>query len=486
MYRLPLTGWMKHADYLLLDLLCLQFSFFLTWQVLLYRMTVSAWVLPHIDDRFYWDFALILGASDILVALLFNSFGSLPCPDTRQQFLANLRHTFLVFAVVTAWLYARKTGSDHPRSMIFLVSLFHGASSFGVMLLYKKLRWDRMNQTRSMIVVSTMEEVGRAIENVRRDAGVLLVGAVILDADMEGGEIDGVPILGGRGGFDQAVCREWVDEVYVRLPPGMEQAGDVFRSLREMGVTIHIDATAYRNLEGREFVAERIGESIVLTTSIRYVSLWELAAKRALDILGGIVGSIAAVLIIAAVAVPLKRQSPGPVLYQSVRVGRNGKKFTMYKIRSMYLDADRRKQELAAANRVSGGLMFKLDWDPRIIGNEELPDGTRKTGLGEFLRRTSLDEFPQFFNILRGEMSLVGTRPPTPDEWERYERHHRARLAVKPGLTGMWQVSGRSEITDFEEVVRLDMEYIRKWSLGLDLRILLKTVKVVLERRGAM
>ena len=164
----------------------------------------------------------------------------------------------------------------------------------------------------------------------------------------------------------------------------------------------------------------------------------------------------------------------------------NGKKFTFYTIRSMYLDADERKKELMEQNRIKDGMMFKLDFDPRIIGNEILPDGTKKTGIGEFIRRTSLDEFPQFFNVLAGQMSLVGTRPPTVDEWEKYEFHHRARLACKPGITGMWQVRGRSEITDFEEVVKLDTQYIMNWSLGLDIKILIKTVGVVLLHKGAM
>jgi lipopolysaccharide/colanic/teichoic acid biosynthesis glycosyltransferase len=159
----------------------------------------------------------------------------------------------------------------------------------------------------------------------------------------------------------------------------------------------------------------------------------------------------------------------------------------MYKIRSMYMDADERKKELMEQNRVKDGMMFKLDFDPRIIGNEILPDGTQKTGIGELIRKLSLDEFPQFlFNVLPGDMSLVGTRPPTVDEWEKYEFHHRARLAVKPGITGMWQVSGRSDITNFEDVTRLDTEYIENWSLGLDVKILLKTVGVVLGHRGAM
>ena len=152
----------------------------------------------------------------------------------------------------------------------------------------------------------------------------------------------------------------------------------------------------------------------------------------------------------------------------------------------MYMDAEERKKELMAQNRVKDGMMFKMDFDPRIIGNEILPDGTRKTGIGEFIRRTSLDEFPQFFNVLMGQMSLVGTRPPTPDEWDRYEYHHRARLATKPGITGMWQISGRSEITDFEEVVRLDTEYITNWSPALDMRILFKTVGVLFTGKGAM
>src|SRR5699024_2453557 len=178
--------------------------------------------------------------------------------------------------------------------------------------------------------------------------------------------------------------------------------------------------------------------------------------------------------------------SPGPIFFSQIRVGQNGKKFKMYKFRSMYLDAEERKEELMKENRVGDGMMFKLEFDPRVIGNRILPNGKKKTGIGQLIRVTSLDEFPQFFNVLKGDMSLVGTRPPTVDEWEKYELHHRARLAIKPGITGMWQVSGRSEITDFEEVVKLDTEYIREWSFGLDLKILFMTVLSVVKRDGSM
>lgn len=139
------------------------------------------------------------------------------------------------------------------------------------------------------------------------------------------------------------------------------------------------------------------------------------------------------------------------------------------------MDAEERKKELMKQNNIKDGMMFKMDDDPRII-----------KGVGHFIRKTSLDEFPQFWNILKGDMSLVGTRPPTMDEWEKYELHHRKCLAIKPGLTGMWQVSGRSDITDFEEVVRLDTEYISNWNFGLDIKILFKTVMTVLKREGSV
>ena len=199
-----------------------------------------------------------------------------------------------------------------------------------------------------------------------------------------------------------------------------------------------------------------------------------------------LIGCVLAGIIILIVGPQIKKASPGPIIYSQERIGQNGRRFKFYKIRSMYLDADERKKDLMKENRVSDGLMFKLDFDPRIIGNEILPDGTKKTGIGAFIRNTSLDEFPQFFNVLKGDMSLVGTRPPTVDEWDKYELHHRARMAMKPGITGMWQVSGRSDITDFEQIVKLDTQYICNWSIGLDLKILCQTVSAVLKHKGAM
>ena len=157
----------------------------------------------------------------------------------------------------------------------------------------------------------------------------------------------------------------------------------------------------------------------------------------------------------------------------------------MYKFRSMYMDAEERKVELMKDNKLGDEKMFKLDFDLRVIGNKILPDGTHKTGIGDFIRRTSIDEFSQSFNVVKGDMSIIGTKSPLISETNFYEMHHRARLAIKPGITGMWQVSGRSDITDFEEVVRLDKEYITNWNIGLDIKILFKTVMVVLKKDGS-
>ena len=208
--------------------------------------------------------------------------------------------------------------------------------------------------------------------------------------------------------------------------------------------------------------------------------------KRLMDIAGGLVGCLVTAILFIFVAPAIYIASPGPIFFSQERVGKNGKRFKMYKFRSMYMDAEARKAELMKDNKLGDAKMFKLDFDPRVIGNKVMPDGSHKTGIGDFIRRTSIDEFPQFFNVLKGDMSIVGTRPPLISETNCYELHHKARLAIKPGITGMWQVSGRSDITDFEEVVRLDKEYIENWNIGLDMKILIKTVLVVLRKEGSM
>lgn len=193
-------------------------------------------------------------------------------------------------------------------------------------------------------------------------------------------------------------------------------------------------------------------------------------AKRSLDILGAIVGLAMTALIFVPVAVLLYCDNPGPILYSQVRCGWRGQQFRIWKFRSMVANAEQLKHTV---ENQANGHIFKNDNDPRI------------TRVGRFLRRTSLDELPQFWNVLMGDMSLVGTRPPTVDEVKQYNNRHWRRLEVKPGMTGEWQANGRSSVSDFEQIVTMDLRYMRRWSIGYDVRLILKTIQVVLRRKGA-
>jgi exopolysaccharide biosynthesis polyprenyl glycosylphosphotransferase len=263
-----------------------------------------------------------------------------------------------------------------------------------------------------------------------------------------------------------------VDGVFIHVRNSYDEIEAITDSLLAMGITVHISLD-HVSSEMPNKVVQEINGYTVLTTSIKMATKRQLFIKRVIDICGGVAGLLATVIAFIFIAPIIYKQSPGPIFFSQERVGRNGRRFRIYKFRSMYMDAEERKKELMAQNKMDG-LMFKMDDDPRIMP------------IGKFIRRVSIDELPQSINILKGDMSLVGTRPPTVDEYDQYELHHKSRLAAKPGLTGMWQVSGRSDITDFEEVVKLDTEYISNFSLGLYLKILFKTVGVVLGKKGSV
>lgn len=192
--------------------------------------------------------------------------------------------------------------------------------------------------------------------------------------------------------------------------------------------------------------------------------------KRCLDILGAIAGLLMTALVLIPIAIAIQLDNPGPIFYSQTRCGYRGRPFRIWKFRSMVVQADQLKHQIE--NQAKGHI-FKNDNDPRV------------TRVGRVLRCTSLDELPQFWNVLLGDMSLVGTRPPTLDEVQHYANHHWARLNVKPGLTGEWQVRGRSSVLDFEEIVKLDLQYQQAWSVFYDLQLVIKTVLVVLTRSGA-
>lgn len=265
-----------------------------------------------------------------------------------------------------------------------------------------------------------------------------------------------------------------VDEVFINVDVEDSSFMEYLSYIRLTGITTKINMTEYlKNVKGSLTIKEE-DDRVYLTSAIKIASVRQIILKRLMDIVLGIIGTMAMLLIALFILPIVKIQSPGPLFFSQIRIGKNGRRFKIYKFRSMYTDAEERKKELMKHNEMESDLMFKMENDPRIFP------------FGHVIRKLSLDEFPQFINVLKGDMSVVGTRPPTEDEWKHYELHHMKRMATKPGITGMWQTSGRSNIKDFEQVVELDTEYLENWTLGLDLKIILKTFAVLLKRDGSM
>ena len=326
---------------------------------------------------------------------------------------------------------------------------------------------DVMNET--LVSLLTADDLNLKI------VGVAYTGDAPAERQGNGSDpvmLDTVPVFSGLDRLTASLTTMSFDEVLINTPSlTVTELKDVIAGFEEMGVVCHYCMNLPDIGEAVTQVESIGGHTVVSYTRFR-TSYKRLMIKRAADIAGGLAGLVLTGILTIFIAPAIKLDSSGPVFFSQTRVGRNGRRFRIYKFRSMYKDAEQRKKELEARNEVDG-LMFKIEDDPRV------------TRVGAFLRRTSLDEFPQFWNVLKGDMSLVGTRPPTEEEFERYDEHYRRRLSMTPGLTGLWQVSGRSDITDFDEVVKLDLQYIDNWSLSLDFKILLQTVGTVLFGRGA-
>jgi exopolysaccharide biosynthesis polyprenyl glycosylphosphotransferase len=277
-----------------------------------------------------------------------------------------------------------------------------------------------------------------------------------------------LPLLGPISQLDELVHAYAVDELVIALPSARrEQVSRVLARGFHRHVRVNI-LPEFSELLPEHFDIQRLGGR-------HYVGFVPVAAvswfKRAVDLVLVSLGLLVLAPVLLLVAAAIKLDSPGPVLFRQERVGKNGRRFWIFKFRSMCLDADRQLEKLRLRNEATGPL-FKIREDPRV------------TRVGRVLRRWSIDELPQLLNVLRGEMSLVGPRPPLPSEVEQYEDWQLGRLRAVPGLTGLWQVSGRSEVP-FHDMVRLDLHYIRNWSMALDIEILLRTIPAVLSNRGA-
>lgn len=483
MYQRKSNSWVKHYDFIIWDMICLQASFVLAYlfrhgNLFVYR------------NELYRNMGIFLVLVDCVVIFLNSTFKNVLKRGYYKEFQETVKHTFIIVVLSALYLFSIQKGIDYSRIVLYITWGLYLLTSYVVRILWKRslVRHMSITEKKSLLLVTSIGLVEETLENFKNNklGRHAICGICIVDADLVGTEIQGIAVVATIENVAQYVCREWVDEVFVNIEPQVNYSKEFIDKLTETGVTVHINLVKVAREEGKRHLVEKLGDYTVLTTSINYMTEREAFTKRCMDIIGALIGCAITIIILIVIGPIIYIASPGPIIFTQTRVGQNGKRFKLYKLRSMYLDAEERKKALLDQNRVKDGFMFKLDFDIRIIGNRILPSGEKKTGIGEFIRRTSLDEFPQFFNVLRGDMSLVGTRPPTVDEWDKYDLHHRARLATKPGITGMWQVSGRSNITNFEEVVKLDTKYINEWNMGLDIKILLKTVLQVLKRDGSL
>ena len=283
-------------------------------------------------------------------------------------------------------------------------------------------------------------------------------------------------VLGNLSELETIIRRYELDQVFF-----IQHADDTLLQIQEyidlcleMGVTVKVvmDVNDARQMQRSNSFVSSVGTYPLITYHTITLNAYEQFVKRITDIVISLVGAIVTLPIMIITAIAIKLDSPGPVLFKQLRVGQNGRTFYIYKFRSMCQDAESKLEELKSQNEMQGA-MFKIADDPRI------------TKVGKFIRKTSIDELPQFFNVLKGEMSIVGTRPPTVEEVLQYKRSQWRRISIKPGITGLWQISGRNQITDFDKVVELDLKYIDNWTLFGDVVIIIKTIGALIKRRGA-
>ena len=424
----------------------------------------------------YREVYVVLAISIIGNAFLFRPYEDYFRRGMWIEFVNVVKCLGVQVALAVVYMFAMQISKNYSRlAFAFAIVSILVLTYAGRLLAKAFLRnvVEKSTYRKKMLVVTTSRNAERLLQGSREEVEFQyeISALAIMDEDMVGQEILGVPVTANVQTLYDDARLMVVDSVLIALEPEHPQFKDTVNLFHVMGVEINISLSAYNiGIPNQKIV--KMGDLTVLSGNSQRIAVGDAIAKRCLDILGGIVGLLITGLLVLIVGPAIIIESPGPIFFSQIRVGKNGRRFKIYKFRSMYMDAEERKKELMEQNKMSG-LMFKIDDDPRI------------TKVGKFIRKTSIDEFPQFWNVLKGDMSLVGTRPPTEDEFKQYKARYKKRLSMKPGITGLWQVSGRSSITDFEEVVKLDAAYIENWSFGMDLKIILQTVLVVLKHDGA-
>lgn len=422
---------------------------------------------------------IIVGLLYIVIYYLYDTYSSIFKRGFLEEIIIVIKINSLFAVILTAVMFVFQEGARYSRLFFLCFFLLNVLISYIARQYFKLFLlgvYKRSKSSNKIMIITTSKQINQVLAHIRRENEweFQITCFTIVDRDLIGHRFDGIEVKADFNTMYEVAKNEVLDGVLIHIPDGSmseTRLEDTILKFQNMGITVDLSINTF-GLRINEKVVRELSGYHVVTFSSRLFSGKQLLLKRMVDLVGGLIGCIITMLLTVFIAPAIWLESHGPVFFTQVRVGRNGRRFKIYKFRSMYPDAEQRKAELMNYNEMNG-LMFKMTNDPRV------------TKVGRFLRRTSLDEFPQFFNVLFGDMSLVGTRPPTEPEFVRYESRHKRRLALKTGVTGLWQVSGRSDINDFEDVVKMDLEYIDNWSLRLDLKILLKTIGVVLFSKGA-
>lgn len=469
MYKQNRKGWTKHFDFFFLDVLLIEVAFFLSYAIR------HDWIFFY-NMNYYRQAGVMIALISICVAMFRDEYHGVLRRDGIEELKNSIFHVTTVEIALIAITFFMKD-LLYSREVFVLLWIFGTIGCFAGRSIWKLILHKKMllvRDKRQVLVVTTSKRAKKIVKKlmVNEILDFEIAGIVFTDRNGKGETVEGYPVLGMLTMEPEYVHENVVDEVFVHLEPGEFLNREYIDFFMQIGLTVHFDLEGLAGLNSPANVENFSGRTVI-TISMKVASAGKLFVKRTMDIFGGLIGIVLTGIACFFVVPAIKFSDPGPAFFSQTRIGKNGRRFKIYKFRSMYMDAEERKKELMDKNEMQG-LMFKMENDPRIL-----------KGIGKFIRDTSIDELPQFWNVLKGDMSLVGTRPPTVEEYEMYEMHHLKRISIKPGITGMWQTSDRSDITDFEEVVKLDTQYIMNWSIALDIKLLLKTVLVVLKREGS-
>lgn len=455
---------------LIADIVCLLLSYLLG--LYLRFRSVAKIDEPNLHWTVFWGI--------LVYALLYDSAVDYNRNFTKRGYFveakAIIKRNAIMAAGIGVVLFSFKQAENYSRLVYGYFMVADTVLTYGVHVGLKKYLRARLQKERNKVKIMVITDRANAAELMKK---LLKKAELYWDitsiAVMDGTDdeaVEGIPVVADAHDLLDVAKQMPVDEMFLYLPDASrKQVDQLIMDFETMGVVCHYNIDV-AGLDAKNSTVEEFGGFTVITYAENRIDYKRRMIKRLIDIAGSLAGLLITAVLLPFVAIAIKLDSKGPVFFAQTRIGKNGRRFKIYKFRSMYTDAEERKKELEAQNEVQG-LMFKMENDPRI------------TKVGRFLRKTSIDELPQFYNILVGDMSLVGTRPPTEDEFEQYTPYYRRRLCMTPGLTGLWQVSGRSDIQNFDDVVKYDLHYIDYWSLSLDFKILVQTIGVVLFGRGA-